>query len=206
MVNPDPEIRRLLDLMPASGRMLTKLVSRPNQAAVIDKTFPLPWHRSRPVYINFDLWGQLSRPQRDLLLLRTVCWLTGVRWFQPSIYQGLVVAGLVGTLVELSQGDAVGAVTAGGLTALAGTQIWRGSQGPETDLAADEAAVSVAQRRGYNEREAAFHLAEAIEVVAAIERRGGLDFTELLRCQNLRALAGKSAVGIPDPLRRSLNP
>ncbi|MGB3517529.1 MAG: DUF3318 domain-containing protein [Elainellaceae cyanobacterium] len=205
MLNPDPEIRRLLDLMPASGRMVTKLVSRPEQSAVVDVTFPLPWHRTRPINVNFDLWGQLSRPQRDLMLLRTVAWLTSIRWFQPSIYQGLVLAGAVGTLIELSQGDAIGAVTAGGLTALAGTQIWRGSRSPQLELEADEAALRVAQRRGYTEPEAARHLVDAIEVVAAIERRPGLDFTELLRCQNLRAIAGSSSMGVPDPMRRSLN-
>lgn len=204
MMNPDPEIRRLLDLMPASGRMLTKLVSRPEQSTVIAAQFPLPWHRSRPVYINFDLWGQLSRGQRDLLLLRTVSWLTSIRWFQPNIYQGLVAAGVVGTVFELAQGDAIGAVTAGGLTALAGTQIWRGSRGPQVELEADEAALRVAQRRGYEEAEAAKYLIDAIEVCAAMERRPGLNFTELLRCQNLRAIAGNAPMGVPDAVRRSL--
>jgi hypothetical protein len=204
MMNPDPEIRRLLDLMPASGRMMTKLMSRPEQSSVIVAHFPMPWHRNRPIYINFDLWGQLSRPQRDLMLLRTVCWLTSIRWFQPNIYQGLVAAGAVGILVELAQGDAIGAVTASGLTAVAASQIWRGSRSPQLELAADESAIRVAQRRSYTEPEAARHLIDAIEVVATLERRQGLDFTELLRCQQLRAIAGNSSVGMPDTVRRSL--
>ncbi len=93
-MNPEPEIRRLLDVMPASGRMVTRLVSKPQQPRAIAAQFPLPWNQERPIYINFDLWGQLPKPQRDLLILRTVSWLTGVRWFKPDLYQGLVVAGV----------------------------------------------------------------------------------------------------------------
>jgi hypothetical protein len=33
------EIRRLLDVMPASGRMMTKIVSKPEQQQVIDTAF-----------------------------------------------------------------------------------------------------------------------------------------------------------------------
>lgn len=197
-MNPDFEIRRLLEVMPASGRMLTRLGSKPEQRLVIDSPFPLPWMRERPIWINFDLWERLSRPQRDLLLLRTVSWVMGVKWFKPNLYQGLVLAGLVGTLVEAVQFDAVGMIAGGALSAIAGTQIWRGNRTPERDLEADEAALVVAQRRGYNETEAARHLMAAIEAVAAIEARPSLSFTELLRCQNLRAIAGISGVGIPD--------
>ncbi|XGW00068.1 MAG: DUF3318 domain-containing protein [Leptolyngbya sp. BL-A-14] len=201
-MNPDFEMRRLLDVMPASGRMVTKLVSKPEQRLVIDSTFPMPWVRDRPIWINFDLWDRLSRPQRDLLILRTVSWLTGVKWFRPSLYQGVVAAGIVGGLVELVQGDPVGIIAAGGLTALAGTQIWRSNRSTQTELDADEAALRVAQRRGYEEGEAARHLLSAIEAVAEIEGRP-LNFTELLRSQNLRSLAGLSPVGVPDRVRQN---
>ena len=199
-MNPEPEIRRLLDVMPASGRMVAKLVSKPQQPRAIATQFPMPWHQDRPIYINFDLWGQLSKPQRDLLLLRTVSWLTGVRWFKPDLYQGLVVAGVLGTLVELFQGDAVGTVVAGGLTAIAGTQIWRANRALERELEADAAAIRVAQRRGYSETEAARHLLAAIENQAKIDRRPGMEFMELIRCQNLRAIAGISPVNMPNKL------
>jgi hypothetical protein len=201
-MNPDLEIRRLLDVMPASGRMTTKLISKPEQPVVIDSPFPMPWMRERPMWINFDLWSRLSRSERDLLLLRSVSWLTGVKWFRPNLYQGIVLAGVVGTVVELVQADPVGMIVAGGLSAIAGTQIWRNNRNTEKELEADEAALRVAQRRGYSETDAARHLLSAIEAVADIEGRSSLNFIELLRCQNLRSISGLSSVGMPERLRR----
>ena len=202
-MEPTAEIRRLLDVMPASGRMMTQIISKPEQAQVIDSSFPLPWNQVRPIFINFDLWRRLSKPQRDLLLLRTVNWLTGVKWFKPDVYQGILVAGLLGTMVELVQADAVGVVVASGLTALAGTRIWRINRSSEAELNADVAAIRVAQRRGYTETEAAQHLLSAIEAVAQVEKRSSLDFTELIRCQNLRAIAGLSPVGVPQSFKNN---
>lgn len=200
-MNPEPEIRRLLDVMPASGRMMSKIVSKPEQPKVIESPFPLPWAQDRPVLINFDLWSQLPRPQRDLLLLRTVSWVTSVRWFKPDVFQGLAVAGTIGGVVELVQGDAVGVVVAGALSAIAGSQIWRSSRSPQVELEADESALRVAQRRGYTEADAARHLLAAIELVGTLEGRP-LNFIELVRCQNLRAIAGASPVGTPETLRQ----
>jgi hypothetical protein len=197
---PDNEIRHLLELMPASGRMKTKLVDNPNQMQVIVAMLPRPWESLRPITINFDLWGRLNRQQRDLLLLRTVSWLTNSRLLKPNLYQGLVAAGSVGFLVELFQTDAIGMVTAGGLVAIAGTQIWRNSRGPKAEIAADEAGIRVALRRGYTDQEAARSLLTAIEAVADIEARP-LDFTELIRCQNLRKLAGFSSIDVPATAR-----
>ncbi len=200
-MEPTAEIRRLIDIMPASGRMMTKIVSKPEQAKVIATPFPLPWNQERPILINFDLWRRLSKPQRDLLLLRSVSWLTGVKWFKPDIYQGIVVASLLGATVELVQGDVVGIVVAGGLTTTALTRIWRNNRSPQAELNADEAAIRVAQRRGYNETEAASHLLSAIEALAPLEKRPTLDFTELIRCQNLRVIAGLSPVGVPQSIK-----
>ena len=201
-MNPDPEIRRLLDVMPASARMLTKIVSKPQQSQVIDSPFPLPWSQERPIFINFDFWRQLSKPQRDLLILSTASWLTNIKWFKPDLYQGVIVAGLLGGIVELVQGDAVGVVVATGLSAIASSQIWRTSRSSQSLLDADQAAVKVAQRRGYTEVEAAQHLLSAIEAIAQIEGRLSLNFTELIRCQNLRAIAGLSSVMIPNSLKK----
>ncbi|MBW4427609.1 MAG: DUF3318 domain-containing protein [Nostoc desertorum CM1-VF14] len=197
-MEPNVEIRRLLDVMPASGRMTTKIVSKPEQAKVIDASFPQPWNQARPIYINFDLWRRLTKPQRDLLLLQMVSWLTGVKWFKPNIYQGVVLAGLSGGLLEAAQSDVVGVAVAGGLTAIAAFRIWRTNKSQESELNADAAAIRIAQRRGYSEAEAAQHLLSGIEAVAKIEGRSGLNFTELIRCQNLRAIAGLSAVGMPE--------
>lgn len=201
-MNLEPEIRRLIELMPASGRMLTKIVSKPQQNTLIESPFPKPWSQQRPIYINFDLWRRLPRPQRDLLLLRTVCWLIGVKWFKPELYQGFILAGLLGGILELAQGDAVGVVVATGLSAIAGTQIWRSTRSSQAELDADENAIKVAIRRGYTETEAAQHLLAAIEAVAQIEGRSGLNFTELIRAQNLRAIAGLSSVGVPDTVKQ----
>ncbi len=203
-MTPEPEIRRLLDVMPASGRMLTKIVSKPEQPQVINSPFPLPWSQARPIFINFDLWRRLSKPQRDMLILSTVNWLTSIKWFKPDWYQAIVIAGLVGGISELVQTDVLGALVAGGLTAIAGSQIWRNSRSAQTQLAADEAAIRVAIRRGYTETEAAQHLLSAIEAIAQIEGRSSLDFTELIRCQNLRAIGGISPVGVPDSVKKSV--
>lgn len=201
-MNPEPEIRRLIELMPASGRMMTKIVSKPQQTLVIESPFPTPWSQERPIFINFDLWRRLPKPQRDLLLLRTVSWLIGIKWFKPDLYQGVILAGLLGGIVELVQGDAVGVVVATGLSAIASTQLWRSTRRSESELDADAAAIKVATRRGYTQSEAAQHLLAGIEAVAQVEGRISLNFTELIRCQNLRAIAGLSPVGVPDTVRQ----
>ena len=202
-MNQDNEISHLLDLMPASGRMMTRIVSKPESSKVIETNFPLPWQRGvRPIPINFDLWRQLSRPQRDLVLLRAVSVLTGVKWFKPDIYQGIALAGIIGLGVETLQTDAVGMAVAGGLTALAINRIWREKRSIQRELDADEAALKVAVRRGYTETEAAKSLLTAIETIAQIEGRSNLNFNELLRCQNLKKLANLSFVGIPDDMRQ----
>ncbi len=201
-MEPNIEIRRLLDVMPASSRMTTKIVSKPEQTRVVEAAFPLPWNRERPIYINFDLWRRLTKPQRDLLLLQIVSWLTGVKWFKPDIYQGVVLAGLLGGLVESVQADVVGVAVAGGLSAIALARIWRTNKSQESELNADAAAIRIGQRRGYSEAEAAQHLLSAIEAVAKIEGHSGLNFTELIRCQNLRAIAGLSPVGVPESYKK----
>ncbi|MEB3230492.1 MAG: DUF3318 domain-containing protein [Leptolyngbyaceae bacterium] len=197
------ELGRLQELMPASGRMLCRLVHRPEQAVVIDTPLPLPWQRgSRNIFLNLDLWCQMPLAQRDLLLLRVVSWNLAVRWFKVDRSRGMAAVGLVGTAVELGQGDAVGVVVAGVLTVLVATQIWRSHHNTAMELEADETAIQIAQRRGYPQPAAARHLLEAIESVARLERRSGLDFTELLRCQNLKAIAGLSPVGVPESVRQ----
>lgn len=200
-MNPEPEIRRLLDVMPASGRMFVKLVSKPDQRSVIDAPPPLPWSGDRPVYINFDLWSRLTRSQRDLLILRTVSWSGNVKWFQPSPMLGLTALGAIGLGIELAQQDFVGVAAASGLSAIALFQIWRNNRSARMELEADEQALKVAQRRGYTETEAARALLSAIESVAQNEGRM-LSFIELLRCQALRAISGLSPVSMPDELRR----
>lgn len=201
-MNQDTEIRHLLDLMPASGRMMTQLVNNPQQSTVINSPFPLPWKPTRRIFINLNLWQNLARPQRDLLLLRTVSWVCNIRWIKPEINQGVAVAGVIGTITEISQQDAFGVVIAGGLTAFALTRIWKSNQSYQVELDADEMAIRVAERRGYTDTEAARALLEAIEKVAEIEGRTSLSFIELVRCQNLRAIANLSPVRVPNNIRQ----
>jgi hypothetical protein len=197
----DPEIRRLLEVMPASGRMHTKIIGQANQSRVLDCSQPqLPWSET-PISINFQLWHRLPRPQQDVLILRAVSWIQASQWLKFDLYQSVGVAALIGTLVELVQGDAIGIAVAGGLVALSGVQIWRNRQSLKVELAADAEAVRVAQRRGYSETDAATHLLAAIQTVAELEQRTSLEFNELIRCQNLRVLAGISATSIPKDLR-----
>ena len=204
-MNSDSEIRRLLDIMPASGRMLTKIVSKPQQTTIIESPFPLPWSSERPIFINFDLWCRLTKAQRDLLILRSTSWLLRIKWFKFGWYPGVVLAGLLGGIVELAQGDAVGVVVATGLSALASFQIWRSYHSSQSQLEVDEVTLKIAQRLGYSEFEATQHLLSTIETVAQIESRSSLNFTELIRCQNLRAIAGISPLGVPDTFKRQLN-
>ena len=96
----------------------------------------------------------------------------------------------------------MGIVVATGLSAIAGTQIWRSTRSAQTELDADENAIKVATRRGYTEAEAAQHLLAALDAVAEVEGRSGLNFTELIRSQNLKAIAGLSPVSVPDTVRQ----
>ena len=203
-MNQDVEIRHLLDLMPASGRMMTQLVSQPQQSTVIESPFPLPWKPARRILINFDLWQQLSRAQRDLVLLRTVNWLCNIRWFQPNLNQGIVVAGAVGLVTEVLQQDAMGVILAGGLATLGVLRVWQGNHRTQTELEADELALRVSQRRGYDLHAAAIALIEGIEAIAKLEGRTSLSFVELVRTQNLRAMAELSPVGVPSSVRQEL--
>jgi hypothetical protein len=150
----------------------------------------LPWKgKTKSIYINFDLWQNLSRPQRDLILLRAVSWLVGIKWLEINWYQGLTLVSLGGITAEFLQGDALGVIIAGGLSAIALNQIWRKNRSQEKEIEADETAVKIATRRGYDEAEATRALLDGIQLIAEIEGRSGLNFLELLRIQNLKIKA-----------------
>jgi hypothetical protein len=202
VVNPNAEISRLRELMPATARMKTKLMLNERQLDVIKAEFPRPWQQTHTVSINLDLWHQLAVAERDLLFLRTVCWVTLANVLKPNWYQALAGVGLAGGVVELLQGDAIGVITAAGVTALAGWQIWRGVTGPQVDIAADDKAVQVALRRGYEQGQAAEALIRAIEAVPPLEGRRVLTVNELIRCQNLRVQAGRSEFSVPESYLR----
>ncbi|XFA72868.1 DUF3318 domain-containing protein [Thermosynechococcaceae cyanobacterium Okahandja] len=189
-MTPDSEIRRLLDIMPASARMRCKLVPRSQQPQVITYRPALPWG-DRPIEINFRLWSRLDTPARDLLILRAVAWFNATGLIKLDLYQGVTVAGALGTVLQFVQADPVGAIVAGGLTAFGALQVWQNTRGVAVEVAADRQALQLAQRRGYSEAEAAAALLGAIEQVATLERRALLEVNELVRLQNLRQLAGE---------------
>ncbi|MCL2932215.1 MAG: DUF3318 domain-containing protein [Trichodesmium sp. MAG_R03] len=196
------EISRLLDIMPASGRMMTKIVGKQDQATIIQTTFPIPWKNHRVIYLNFDLWMNLPKAQRDLVMLRTMNWLCQIQWFKPSINQGICGVGLVGIISQLIEADVIGILVSSGLTIISVIKIWRSNHSTETELVADEMAIRVATRRGYEAPEAANHLLQGIENVAKIEGRNNFNLTELIRSQNLKVIAGLSPVGVPERLRK----
>ncbi|MEN9218793.1 MAG: DUF3318 domain-containing protein [Gloeomargarita sp. DG_2_bins_126] len=196
----DTEIGRLLDLLPASSRMKLRIIPQPQQAEVLTVPFPWPWRSEWPVQINFPLWQNLTEPQRDLLFLRTDRWLRGISWFRPGWSQGRPLAGGGGVAFRATQGAGVGVGGGAGLAGVALRQLLNNYRSPAYELQADEAAITLAQRRDYTETEAAQALLAAIEQQARLERRG-LNFTELVRSQNLRVLAGLSTVAVPSHYR-----
>ncbi|MEM9771878.1 MAG: DUF3318 domain-containing protein [Cyanobacteria bacterium P01_D01_bin.73] len=182
------EMYRLRALIPASGRMVVKIVDAPEAVQTIASEFPYPWQRNRAIAIDFDRWLQLPEPQRDLLFLREVCWLTGMRWFEPQWQQGVALLAAVVTTFELAQGDGVGAIAAGALAGGAGWQWWQQRRSPERQVDADRGAIAVAQRRGYDTVAAATALLAGIEAIAVLDGNSGLSFTDQVRCQNLRGI------------------
>ena len=193
----DQEILRLQDLLPASWRMSTKITSKSDCEQVISSTPLLPWANTTQIAIDQKLWMQLSIANRDLLLLREVSWRQQAKWFKPGTYQAIAALSLIGGIVELVQGDTVGIAIGIMLTAIAVEQVRRKSKGTQMQIEADNEALRVAQRRGYSELAAAKSLLEAVQAIAKLEGRSSMEFTELIRCQNLRAIAGLSSVNVP---------
>ncbi|MGD1872620.1 MAG: DUF3318 domain-containing protein [Mastigocoleus sp.] len=200
-MEPNLEIRRLSNLLPASGlssfgKKAIKIISKPEQAKVIDTTFPLPWNQERLIYINFDLWQNLTKQQRDLIFLSVVSWLIEVKWLQLDVNQGLAIAGVIAGLVESLQVDVVGVGISLSLTTVALFNIWKKNKSQDSQINADTAAIRIATRRGYSQVEAAEYLLSAIETIAKLEKQSNLDFINLIRTQNLRAIAGLSPIKI----------
>ena len=104
MVNPNTEIARLKELMPASARMKIKIILNDRQIPVIKANFPRPWQSSHPVSLNMDLWQHLGVAERDLLFLRTIHWVMLANVLKPNGYQLLAGAGVAGGVLELMQG------------------------------------------------------------------------------------------------------
>lgn len=197
-MNINEEIARLRDLLPASWRMTTSIKSKPEQPELIASSQILPWAKGSQIDINFRLWRQLVEAERDLLLLREISWRQQTKWLQVGIYQGVGAMAVVGGIVETVQGDVTGIAIAILLGTIGINQILRGHKSSQVQVDADNEAIAVAQKRGYGEAEAAKALLEAIPAAAKLSGRDKPEFTELIRCQNLKAIAGLSKTTIPD--------
>jgi hypothetical protein len=196
-MNSSQEILRLQDLLPASWRMKTTIKSKSDQEVVILSTPILPWASMVQVTINFRLWSQLNETHRDLVVLREVGWRQESKWLKLGVDQSLALLAICGGAVELVQGDVTGIAIALLLGTVAINRIWRKNQGSQIQIEADLEALRAAQRRGYTKETGAMALLDAISAVAKLEERYQPDFTELVRCQNLRAIAGLSKVDVP---------
>ncbi|TYQ24877.1 DUF3318 domain-containing protein [Pseudanabaena sp. UWO310] len=197
-MNINEEIARLRDLLPASWRMTTSIKSTSEQIEPIASLPILPWQKGAQILINFRLWRQLPEPQRDLLLLYEVSWRQQTRWLQTGAYQGVAAMSLAGGIVEAIQGDITGIAIAILLGTIGINQILRKNKSSQIQIESDREALEVAQRRGYREAEAARALLDGIPAAAKLAGRNTPEFTELIRCQNLRAIAGLSKTTIPE--------
>jgi hypothetical protein len=197
-MNINEEIARLRDLLPASWRMTTSIKSKPEQPELIASSQILPWAKGTQIEINFRLWRQLIEAERDLLVLREISWRQQTKWLQVGVYQGVGAMAIVGGVVETVQGDVTGIAIAILLGTIGINQILRGNKSSQIQVLADNEAIAVAQKRGYREDEAARALLDAIPAAAKLSGRDKPEFTELIRCQNLKAIAGLSKTPIPD--------
>ena len=100
--------------------------------------------------------------------------------------------------METVEGDVTGIAIALLLGTIGINQILRSHKSSQMRVQADNEAIAVAQKRGYREAEAAKAMLEAIPAAAKVAGRNTPEFTELIRCQNLKAIAGISKSTIPD--------
>ncbi len=199
-MNINEEIARLRDLLPASWRMTTSIKSKPELSKPIASLPILPWQKGTQVNIDFRLWRQLPEAQRDMLLLYEVSWRQQTKWLQTGAYQGVAAIAIVGGIIETVQGDVTGIAIALLLGTIGINQILRTNQSSQVQVQADNEAIEIAQKRNYSQIEAARALLEAIPAIARLMGRSTPEFTELIRCQNLRAIAGLSKTTIPDTI------
>ena len=197
-MNINEEIARLRDLLPASWRMTTSIKSIPEQPEAISSLPILPWVKDTQIGINFRLWRQLPEAQRDLLLLHEISWRQQTKWLQAGVYQGVSALSLVGIIIEAVEGDVTGIAIALLLGTIGINQILRKNKSSQIQVAADQEAIAIAQKRNYGEAEAAKALLDAIPAAARLAGRNTPEFTELIRCQNLKAIAGLSKTPIPN--------
>ena len=199
-MNINEEIARLRDLLPASWRMTTSIKSKAELSKPIASLPILPWQKGTQVNVDFRLWRQLPEAQRDMLLLYEVSWRQQTKWLQTGVYQGVAAIALIGGIIETVQGDVTGIAISLLLGTIGINQILRTHKSSQVQVQADNEAIEIAQKRNYSQVEAARALLEAIPAIARLMGRSTPEFTELIRCQNLRAIAGLSKTTIPDTI------
>ncbi|WP_038027291.1 DUF3318 domain-containing protein [Synechococcus sp. PCC 7336] len=191
--NPQEEIQRLRDLLPASLRPLLAIApmpygtiaSDPNRQLIGIKPRP-PWQPTGTIQIQFSQWLNIPQAQRDLLFLREAGWFDSRAWLQPGLYQIVAAAGGLATVLELALHNPVSVLLAGGVTGLAVRQVWQNLHSDNAQFNADEFALRRAQYRGYERREAARHLLAALETAMQVDQT---DVLTILRLQRLKAIA-----------------
>jgi hypothetical protein len=187
MANPQAEIQRLRDLLPASLRPLLAIEPIVSGSPDLIRIKPHPpWQPTGVLQIQFSRWISIPQGQRDLLFLREAGWFDSRNWLQPGLYQGIAAAGSLATVVELALHNPFSVLLAGGVTGLAVRQIWQNLNDDNVHFNADEFALRRAQYRGYDRREAARHLVTALETVQRLDKSDALN---VMRLQRLQAIA-----------------
>ena len=188
-MNINSEISRLLDVMPASGRMLTKIVSKSGQLQVIETPFPFPWNRkNRLIYINFSLWCQLTEGQRDLLILRVILHLKDIYSFRFNLNRVILLFGILELFIKVLQKDALGISVFGVLIVIFIKQLWCNDRNIRKELDLDKETIKESLRRGYTKNTAAKNLLAGIENVAKLEGRAISKSKNLFRLEYLQSL------------------
>ena len=188
-MNINSEISRLLDVMPASGRMLVKIVSKSGQSEVIKIPFPFLWNRNnRLIYINFGLWCQLAEGQRDLLILRIIFHLTDIYSFKLNLNQIILLFGVLELFVKAIQQDTLGVSVFGILIIIFMRQFWYGNRSIQKEIDIDKDTIKASVKRGYTKSNAAKNLLEGIENIAKLEGHSLLESKYLIRLEYLQSL------------------
>lgn len=191
------EVRRLKDLLPASSRDRVDIIAAPDrQTDVIRGSRLLPWQRRLKIFIRPQAWQQFSPNQRSTLFLHKVGYHSPALTRPLDFYLALTALGAVSLVVEGAQRDPVGIAVSGGLTSLALWQLRRDQTNDRRLLAADAYAVDRLVLRGLPRLEAVKALGEALHIEAQLEGRSGNDLLDVLRYQNLKRLAQRSAEDI----------
>lgn len=191
------EVIRLKELLPASNRDRVEIMAAPpRQNQVIRGSRLLPWQRRVKIFIRPQEWQQFTPNQRATLFLHKVGYHSPALTRPLDFYLALTALGAVSLVIEGAQRDPVGIAVAGGLTSLSLWQLRRDQSNDRRLLAADAYAVDRLVLRGLPRIQAVEALGQALHIEAQLEGRSGNELLDVLRYQNLKRLAQRSAEDI----------